>query len=321
MSRGTGHQPGINIMRYLKQINHYSTASFNNQLLKKSFSKFLLLLLSFCIVLTQGLAVVVAANPMPPSEVKALNNWTNWVADACGASPSPDDGSVTPGAGSPTGLQFPNLNPGAMATAIDTFIEKEQPSSPLRNLGTTIVASAKNANINPFLLVGIADQETSLGTANTPQVTQGHAVFNRRALASQPHISIPTGLWYKWTTFKASVDSSAPENNGAAGGGDIASYIRYQYKDELNKDDLNAFIAKYDPSPSDAAIYTSHLKQWMGEMAGIANESPGTTTSPSKPTIVIDPGHSGSDIATTDPETGLYDHDDVFVIRIGWVAE
>lgn len=37
--------------------------------------------------------------------------------------------------------------------------------------------------------------------------------------------------------------------------------------------------------------------------------SSGSTTGNSEPVIVIDPGHSGSDISDTDPQTGLFDHD------------
>ncbi len=242
----------------------------------KRFSLFLVL----CLIIFSQFTALASAVPMTSDEIKATNLWPNWVADACSVGATTGVSNLSAGNGSPTGTTFPNLNPTSMANAIDKFISKEQPSSPLKNLGATIVASAKNANVNPFLVVGIADQETSLATANTPQVTQGHAPFNRRALASQPHITIATGMWYKWTSFKASVDYTAPENQNATGGGDIASYIKYQYKDSINSGDLDTFIHQYDPTQSDWPTYISHLKQWMDDMAQGANSAPAINSTP-----------------------------------------
>ncbi len=237
-------------------------------------------LLAFFIAFAQLRPVF--ADPLQPSEIKALNYWPNWVAGSCDSDPSAGIGKLVAGSGSPDGTTFPNLSPTVMANAIDTFVKKEQPKSPLNGLGATMVASAKNSNINPFLVVAIAQNETSLGTATTRQVTDANNIFDRAALSNQPHIYISPvvssqpSLWYKWTSVKASVDYTAPENLNAAGGGDIFSYLRNQYGESLNDGKLETFSGAYD-TPSQAAQYAASLKPSIDEMvkdAGSASATP-----------------------------------------------
>ena len=57
------------------------------------------------------------------------------------------------------------------------------------------------------------------------------------------------------------------------------------------------------PDSEMTALY--FYPNWVG---GCGNPT-STSQAGSNPTIVIDPGHSGTDIHDTDPQTGLYDHD------------
>lgn len=227
-----------------------------------------------------------------------FNHTPFYDPNACGTDSTGT--GVSAGTGAPDGAAFPNLDPAAMAQAIDAFVKKNNPNSPLKDLGTTIVASAKQANVNPFLVPAIALQETSLGTAGTPQVTQGNDLFNRRATPSQPNISISTGLWYKWTSVKASVDSTAPENRGAAGGGDFLSYLRAEYGSAVDSGDFVHLFSLYDPGFG--GPYAATVKGWVDEMVKSAGSAPasGPAVSGSSTSSCCPSGSGDGSSATTD---------------------
>ncbi len=183
---------------------------------------------------------------------------------------------VTSGSGEPDGSVFPDLDPEVMAGTIDKFIKKENPNSKLNGLGETIVAGAKNSNINPFLIVAQAYMESGLADPGISDIfDRGNNAFGRSALISQPHIvsqGAPgaPGIWYKWSSVKASVDYTAHENKNAAGGGDIASYLREQYGNILDKGDLDAYIAEYAPDGNEDT-YVKNISGWVKEMARLAS--------------------------------------------------
>lgn len=272
------------------------------QLLRTS-GRLSLILLVLGVYLFSSLAQPIAsASPLSPEEQKAVLRYPNWVASNC-ASDDISSTSVTAGTGEPTGATFPNLDPNGMAQAIDAFVKKNGGGGPMENLGATIVASAKKSNVNPFLVPTIALMETSLGLANTPQVTQGNDLFNRRATSSQPNISISTGLWYKWTSVKASVDSTAPENSGESGGGDFLSYMRVQYPDALKSGDLLELFTAYAPpgDGNDTTGYTDNVKGWIDELVKLTSSTSGNPTG-STTTDSIDGGSAccgGSSTETT----------------------
>src|SRR5579872_6180045 len=112
--------------------------------------------------------------------------------------------SITPGSGAPNGATFPNLDPTAMTNAINTWISQQNANSTLAGLGSTIVASAKNSNINPFLIVAIAKEESSMGDPSTYDVKYANNAFSREATPSQPNYpgaGVNAGtLWYKWSS-------------------------------------------------------------------------------------------------------------------------
>lgn len=224
----------------------------------------------FCLIVVYLLPLVASANPLSSDEQEALSNWTNWVGNQC----APVTTGTSQGTGAPDGATFPSLDSGAMASSIDNFVQKENPNSELKGLGATIVASGKNANINPFLIVAIAHKESSLSDPSDYNVSHGNNSFGREATSSQPHFS-GSHLWYKWSSVKASVDYTAPENQNAQGGGDMATYLRTQYGDSINRSDLVSLFLNYaPPSENDTAQYISDVKGWVKDMVdGAAGQS------------------------------------------------
>lgn len=180
-------------------------------------------------------------------------------------------GAVESGTGAPEGTVFPNLDPAAMAEAINKFIKRENPNSKLKGQGETIVAGAENSNINPFLIVAQAYMESQLADPGDYNVRNGNNAFGRTATASQPNFQ-GAMLWYKWSSVKASVDHTAHENKNAAGGGDIASYLREQYGDILDEGNLDAYIGEYAPDGNEAT-YVENITRWVKQMANLVNGS------------------------------------------------
>ena len=196
--------------------------------------------------------------------------------------------TVAPGSGGPTGSQFPNLDPTGMANAINTWISQQNPSSELSGLGSTIVASAKNSNVSPFLIVAIAHEESSLSSPSDFNVSHGNNSFGREAGAGQPSFQ-GSRAWYKWSSVKASVDYTAPENQGAVGGGDMATYLRDEYGSKIDANDLTAVMEAYaPPSENNTTQYIANLNSWISALVGLTTGGGATvattTTTPSNNT-------------------------------------
>lgn len=192
--------------------------------------------------------------------------------------------AVPPGQGPSDGLVFPNLDPSNMSQAINQYILKASPNSRMKGLGDTIVASAKASNISPFLIVGIAQKESGIADPNYGDgwnVINANNSFGRAATSSQPH-KVGSRLWYYWTSIKASVDSTAPENLNKSYGGDIAAYIRNVYEAQLNTNDISAFMNRYAPPSdgNDTVGYIASLKKAIDEMVSLAG---GQTSAPTTP--------------------------------------
>jgi hypothetical protein len=192
----------------------------------------------------------------------------------CGTTPT---APVAPGSGLPVGAAFPDLNPASMATAINTWITEQNPNSTLSGLGSTIVASAKNSNVNPFLIVAIAKEETSLADPTSYNVKYANNPFSREAIPSQPNYpgaGVNAGtLWYKWSSVEASVDYTAPENQNAVGGGDMATYLRDQYGAEIDSNNLTALMEAYaPPSQNDTAQYIANLQSWVNSLISLTSD-------------------------------------------------
>lgn len=90
------------------------------------------------------------------------------------AAPAPADNSVCcaggpAGSGPLFGLAFPQVSDTAdLASRIDHYIQKTQPSSPLVGMGSVFVAAGQKYDVNPALEVAIAYKESSLGLYQVP---------------------------------------------------------------------------------------------------------------------------------------------------------
>lgn len=214
---------------------------------------------------------------------------------------SPDLSSVGPGSGAPNGLTYPNLDASKMASAIEQYIQKHAPSSPLKGTSSYAVVSAKAANVNPFLAYAHAFMESSLATTTVAgaqvKLKQGHNSFGRSATSSQPNVSEGGRLWYKWSSFAASVNVNAPENK-QAGNDDWYAYDRAVFSTEINQG-IVAYANKYaPPSENDTANYIKVMQGALNEMAGYAGAT-GLDTS-----IPTDGGSSNASCCATPSDGG-----------------
>ena len=217
----------------------------------------------------------------------SLNNIEYYDSNAaCSTGSSTDLSSFSPGSGAPNGLTYPNLDAAKMADAIEKYIEAHAPESPLKGTGQKAVASAKKANLNPFLAYAHAFMESTLATTDEPgaqiKVHQGHNAFGRTATDSQPHVVEASRNWYMWTSFEASVDADADENKNVDSG-DWFSYDRAVFSDEIDQG-IAAYVAKYAPNgdgKNDEQYYIGIIQDALDEMAGYAGASVATASTAS----------------------------------------
>ena len=250
----------------------------------------------------------------------SLNNIEYYDSNAaCSTGSSTDLSSVSPGSGAPNGLTYPNLDAAKMADAIEKYIEAHAPESPLKGTGQKAVASAKKANLNPFLAYAHAFMESTLATTDEPgaqiKVHQGHNAFGRTATDSQPHVVEASRNWYMWTSFEASVDADADENKNVDSG-DWFSYDRAVFSDEIDQG-IAAYVAKYAPNgdgKNDEQYYIGIIQDALDEMAGYAGASvatastlPTTSSSASTTNCCATPTKGGGVVKmlSDNPETAL----------------
>ncbi|HEY1835802.1 MAG TPA: hypothetical protein VGG13_03195 [Candidatus Saccharimonadales bacterium] len=194
-------------------------------------------------------------------------------AEDCSSSSS----SAAPGTGPADGAAFPNLDPTSMANAINTWIKQQNPNSELGGLGTTIVAGGQHSNVSPFLMVTIAKEESSLSDPSDFNVSHGNNSFGREAGPGQPSFQ-GARAWYKWSSVKASVNYTAPENKNAKGGGDIATYLRDEYGSKIDGNNLVALMEAYaPPTENNTKQYIANLKKWISQLVSLANGSGSTS--------------------------------------------
>jgi hypothetical protein len=163
--------------------------------------------------------------------------------DTCGGDPSPKGTDVREG----VDLEFPkNIDEDAMAKAIDDYIESNTPDSILLDTGKYIVASSKKANISPFLVVAHALVESNLGKPGISAfVDQANNSFGRSATDSQPKIPGNDRInAYMWSSGKASVDYTEPENQ-LENASDFPAYLRQTYDEQIKTGNLDEYLKKY----------------------------------------------------------------------------
>lgn len=212
--------------------------------------------------------------------------------DVCGGNAESTD-DLSAGTGAPGGTSFPNLPPEAMAKGINDYIEETNSSSKMKGLGETIVKGGKKSNINPFLIVAIAQKESGLSNPTDYNVSHGNNSFGRTATSSQPHFE-GARTWYKWSTVKASVDPDADENKNT-NVGDIAAYIRNSdfYDQGLKTNDITKIMMVYAPpgDNNDTAQYIQDIKTWTRKMIRLTKNHGGyagsTSTSTGASSITI----------------------------------
>lgn len=228
-----------------------------------------------------------------------------WYICCPTGSTTPTIGSTTnvsnlqAGTGAPNGLTFPNLDPQAMAAAIDAYIAEKSPNSILKGQGANIVKSAQRNNINPFVVVAHAEVESGLGKPGDFNVDKGNNSFGRGATQSQPGFE-GARRWYRWSSGAASVDVDAPENqaqNGLGNGGDYPSYLRNKFGAQLDANDLGYLASYAPPDENDTAAY---MKKFQAIIDDLARKSGGTVTS--SPTSST-PGSTSDDGCKSDTDT------------------
>lgn len=226
----------------------------------------------------------------------SINNIEYYDSNAaCSTGSGTDLSSVSPGSGAPNGMTYPNLDAAKMADAIEKYIETHAPDSPLKGTSQKAIASAKKANINPFLAYAHAMMESSLATTTVEgaqiKLQQGHNAFGRTATDSQPHVVEADRNWYMWTSFEASVDAEAEENKNVDSG-DWFSYDRAVFSDEIDQG-MTAYANKYAPPKdpadkekggNDTEAYIAFMQGALDEMAGYAGASVATASTASTTT-------------------------------------
>jgi beta-lactamase class A len=84
VSRGTGHQQGISmkVLHFIMRVNTWPSTHSTAVLLRR----ISVALVVCCFIITQvALPAISSAEPMSSEDIKALNQWTNWVASVCGS--------------------------------------------------------------------------------------------------------------------------------------------------------------------------------------------------------------------------------------------
>lgn len=177
-----------------------------------------------------------------------------------------DSGFIEGGGGGCNLSTLPTINnPAGVAAAVDEFILNHGGAgSPFEGLGTDIVDGAIRAGVNPFLVVSIALKESSFGT--TGIATRGtYNAFGRTATASQPHVTIGSRNWYKWTSWVGSVNTD--EDNQA-------EFLRRVYIDDRGLTDITEVIFTYaPPNENDTDLYAQQINEWINELVAASGSA------------------------------------------------
>ncbi len=152
-------------------------------------------------------------------------------------------------------------NPEKFAQAIDQWIEKSSPNSPMKGLGKFAVAGGQRTGINPILPIIIARKESGLGIAGQISKT-GNNAYGRMATKSQPHVGT-SRLWYRWPSFQQSLFSDTQD--------DMYHYINQVYQQQNTIEEV---MMKYAPPfENNTDLYIKQLHQWAGEIYQLAGDS------------------------------------------------
>ncbi len=190
---------------------------------KSSITRILLILCLLIVGVVGPASSVVSADPLSDSEITALNEYPNWEASCSDSSIGSSTGSTTsstsstsgggasdlcngcvsiggPSAGGPLlDVQFPQVSDtAALASNINAYIKSYNAASPLAGLGNVFVAAGQKYGVNPALMIGIAQKESSMGT-NQP--AGSHDAWGLTAVGDVANYPFINGLYNfpSWT--------------------------------------------------------------------------------------------------------------------------
>jgi hypothetical protein len=114
-------------------------------------------------------------------------------------------------------VQFPQIaDTAALATNIDNYIKSAQPSSPFVGTGSVFVMAGQKYGVNPALMVGIAQKESSLGT-NQP--SGSYDAWGLTAKGDVANYPFQNGIYYfpSWTVGIYESSKYVGDNYAASG--------------------------------------------------------------------------------------------------------
>lgn len=107
------------------------------------------------------------------------------------------------GTGPLLGVNFPDVaNPSDLVSRIDKFISDTQPASPFAGLGNEFVAAGQKYDVNPAMVVGIANKEESLGTTHEPANVDNHNSFGATGVSGFQTVD----GYASFPSFESSID-------------------------------------------------------------------------------------------------------------------
>lgn len=151
-----------------------------------------------------------------------------------------------------------------LTQAIDNYIARNVPNSPMKGLGRVFVETGKQSGINPLFLVAQAKHESSFGTAppstgGEANTTDVHNPFGRKASSGQPSITNRGGTWYKFSSWEEAIELQGPfmvENYINLGYNTLEKYIN-RYAPPSDNNDVSAYMR-------DIGEVNSQIKQIAG---------------------------------------------------------
>ena len=235
-----------------------------------AFIKLLILFISIFVLLGNGVVGAISGN-----DLQSILDNTAYYDGGTGTTTV----CSTTGASFPSGLSFPNLDQTSMATAINTYIKQNYPASLLNGLGQTIVSDGQHSNVNPFFIVADAQHESIMADPTDFNVIHGGNSFGRTAGPGQPSFQ-GSKNWYYWSSVEASVDYTAPENQGSTSG-DYAAFLRAVYGQDIDSNNLTDFINTYAPS-SDGNNPTAYISSLQATAQDLIDLTTGASTTNSQ---------------------------------------
>lgn len=203
------------------------------------------------LTLLPGLIQTVTISALSESDLRSIYGDHVYYSDVdADTSIGGDGGCISP--------LLPSIqNEAGFAAAIDQYINKLSPSSPLNGLGADFVKAGAQYGVNPAWVVNIARKESSFGK----YIPVGSAnSYGRTATPSQPNVSSNDRLWYKYDSFAQSTYGQS-------------EYLKQVYID-MNLVTITDVTHKYAPSTeNDTEQYIKQMEQWIGEVFALASDS------------------------------------------------